>query len=154
MQNVIFDENPHGNERIWVILGCAIGFLACAKHRCTGGWLKLCLNVLWTFWTIWNTQYLLVSGRVSSRYKSTRTPGGCDCRDGRVCNMASCRPVEVIHGCRSPPPKSPRESCGRSAAASLEQHTQLRSGFTQHREHEHELSTHWPLGHVAVTLNL
>ena len=42
MQNVIFDENPHGNERIWVILGCAIGFLACAKHRCTGGWLKLC----------------------------------------------------------------------------------------------------------------
>ena len=42
MQNANFDENPHENERIGVILGCAIGLIACAKHRCTGGWLKLC----------------------------------------------------------------------------------------------------------------
>ena len=41
-QNTNFDENPHENERIRVILGCAIGLIACAKHRCTGGWLKLC----------------------------------------------------------------------------------------------------------------
>ena len=44
VQNATFDENPHENERIRVILGCAIGFLACAKHRCTGGWLKLWLQ--------------------------------------------------------------------------------------------------------------
>ena len=35
--NATFDEN----ERIRVILGCAIGLIACAKHRCVGGWLKL-----------------------------------------------------------------------------------------------------------------
>ena len=39
---LLLNEKPHENERIWVILGCAIGLLiACAKHRCTGGWLKL-----------------------------------------------------------------------------------------------------------------
>ena len=42
VQNATFDENPHENERIWVILGCANSIIACAKHRCTGGWLKLC----------------------------------------------------------------------------------------------------------------
>ena len=26
----------------WVILGCAISSIACAKHGCTGGWLILC----------------------------------------------------------------------------------------------------------------
>ena len=41
VQNVTFDENPHENERIVVILGCANSIIACAKHRCTGGWLKL-----------------------------------------------------------------------------------------------------------------
>ena len=41
VQNATFDENPHENERIRVILGCAIGLIACAKHRCMGGWLKL-----------------------------------------------------------------------------------------------------------------
>ena len=41
MQNATFDENPHENERIRVTLGCAIGSFAYAKHRCTGGWLKL-----------------------------------------------------------------------------------------------------------------
>ena len=45
VQNATFDENPHENERINVILGCAIGLIACAKHRCMGGWLKLCLGV-------------------------------------------------------------------------------------------------------------
>ena len=40
VQNVTFDENPHENERIVVILGCANSMIACAKHRCTGGWLK------------------------------------------------------------------------------------------------------------------
>ena len=42
VQNATFDENPHENERIWVILGCAISPIARAKHGCTGGWLKLC----------------------------------------------------------------------------------------------------------------
>ena len=32
-----------------VILGCAIGSFACAKHRCTGGWLKLCRARCWFF---------------------------------------------------------------------------------------------------------
>ena len=45
MQNATFDENPHENERIWVILGCAISSIACAKHGCTGGWLILCNEV-------------------------------------------------------------------------------------------------------------
>ena len=43
MQNATFDENPHENERIRVILGCAIGFIACTKHRYRGVWLKLCM---------------------------------------------------------------------------------------------------------------
>ena len=42
VQNASFDENPHENERIVVILGCANCIIACAKHRYTGGWLKLC----------------------------------------------------------------------------------------------------------------
>ena len=46
VQNATFDENPHENERIGVILGRAIGLIACAKHRCTGGWLKLCLTMI------------------------------------------------------------------------------------------------------------
>ena len=41
VQNVTFDENPHENERIVVILGCANSIIASAKHKCTGGWLKL-----------------------------------------------------------------------------------------------------------------
>ena len=44
VQNDSFDENPHENERIGVILGCAISSIACAKHGCTGGWLKLWLG--------------------------------------------------------------------------------------------------------------
>ena len=46
VQNVTFDENPHENERIVVILGCANSITACAKHRCTGGWLKLCHDTI------------------------------------------------------------------------------------------------------------
>ena len=42
VQNATFDENPHENERIRVILGCAISSIASAKYRCTGGWLMLC----------------------------------------------------------------------------------------------------------------
>ena len=42
VQNATFDENPHENERIVVILGCANSIIACAKHRWAGGWLKLC----------------------------------------------------------------------------------------------------------------
>ena len=45
VQNATFDENPHENERIVVILGCANSINACAKHRSTGGWLKLCSRV-------------------------------------------------------------------------------------------------------------
>ena len=41
VQNTTFDENPYENERIRVILGCAISSIARAKHRCTGGWLIL-----------------------------------------------------------------------------------------------------------------
>ena len=41
VQNATFDENHQENERIWAILGCAISSIARAKHRCTGGWLKL-----------------------------------------------------------------------------------------------------------------
>ena len=52
VQNATFYENPHENERIVVILGCANSINAWAKHRCTGGWLKLCPHVtenrLWT----------------------------------------------------------------------------------------------------------
>ena len=33
---------PMKMKKIRVTLGCAIGLIACAKHRCTGGWLKLC----------------------------------------------------------------------------------------------------------------
>ena len=50
VQIATFDENPHENERIGVILGCAICFIACAKHRCTGGWLKLWFVHFWTFY--------------------------------------------------------------------------------------------------------
>ena len=32
VQNATFDENPHENERIWVILGCAISLIARAKR--------------------------------------------------------------------------------------------------------------------------
>ena len=42
VQNNTFEENSHENERIGVILGCAISFIAHAKHGCTGGWLILC----------------------------------------------------------------------------------------------------------------
>ena len=42
VQNATFDENPYENERIRVILGCAISSIARAKHRCTGGWLIRC----------------------------------------------------------------------------------------------------------------
>ena len=45
MQNATFDENPHENERIRVILECAISSIASAKHGCTGGWL-----ILWFAW--------------------------------------------------------------------------------------------------------
>ena len=38
-----FDEIPHENGRIRMILGCAINSIACAKHGCLGGWLILCL---------------------------------------------------------------------------------------------------------------
>ena len=43
VQNTTFDENPHENERIMVISGCAISLIARAKHGCTGGWLILCM---------------------------------------------------------------------------------------------------------------
>ena len=42
VQSATFDENPYENERIRVILGCAISSIACAQHRCTGGWLIQC----------------------------------------------------------------------------------------------------------------
>ena len=41
VQNATFDENPHENARIRVILGRALSTIARAKHRCTGGWLIL-----------------------------------------------------------------------------------------------------------------
>ena len=41
VQNVIFEENPHENERIGVFLWCAISYIAHAKHGYTGGWLML-----------------------------------------------------------------------------------------------------------------
>ena len=41
VQNATFVENLHENERIVALLGCANSIIACAKHRCTGGWLKL-----------------------------------------------------------------------------------------------------------------
>ena len=44
-QNDTFEENCYENEMIGVILGCAISFIACAKHGCTGGWLILCVSV-------------------------------------------------------------------------------------------------------------
>ena len=37
----IFMKIPMKMKRNRIILGCAIGLVACAKHRCTGGWLKL-----------------------------------------------------------------------------------------------------------------
>ena len=37
VQNATSKENPHENERIGIILGCAISFIAHAKHRCTVG---------------------------------------------------------------------------------------------------------------------
>ena len=39
VQNDTFEENSHENERIRMILECAISFIARAKHGCTGGWL-------------------------------------------------------------------------------------------------------------------
>ena len=42
VQNTTFDENPHENEKIRLILGCAISSIARAKHGCTGGWLTPC----------------------------------------------------------------------------------------------------------------
>ena len=42
VQNAFFDDIPHENERIRVILGCAISSIARAKHGCTGGWLIPC----------------------------------------------------------------------------------------------------------------
>ena len=33
VQNATFDENPHENERIVVILGCANSTIACAKTQ-------------------------------------------------------------------------------------------------------------------------
>ena len=39
VQNATFDENPYENERIRVLLGCAISSIARAKHGCKGGWL-------------------------------------------------------------------------------------------------------------------
>ena len=41
VQNATIDENPHENERIRVILGCAISSIARAKFSNTGGWLIL-----------------------------------------------------------------------------------------------------------------
>ena len=46
VQNANFDENPHENQRIKVILGCAISSIAHANHRCTGGWLILWLTLI------------------------------------------------------------------------------------------------------------
>ena len=45
----IFMKIPMKMKRNRIILGCAIGLIACAKHRCTGGWLKLWLQfkMLW-----------------------------------------------------------------------------------------------------------
>ena len=44
VQNATFDENSYENERIRVVLGCAISSIARAKHRCMSGWL-----ILWYF---------------------------------------------------------------------------------------------------------
>ena len=41
VQTAPFEENHNENEIIGVILGCAISFIAHAKHGCTGGWLIL-----------------------------------------------------------------------------------------------------------------
>ena len=41
VQNATFDENSYENERISVVLGCAISSIARAKHRCMSGWLIL-----------------------------------------------------------------------------------------------------------------
>ena len=41
VQKDTIEENSHENERIGVILGCAISFIARAKYECTGGWLIL-----------------------------------------------------------------------------------------------------------------
>ena len=41
VQKNTIEENSHENERIGVILGCEISFIARAKHGCTGGWLIL-----------------------------------------------------------------------------------------------------------------
>ena len=38
VQNTTFDENPHENERIMVILGCAIGLICLCKTQ-VQGWL-------------------------------------------------------------------------------------------------------------------
>ena len=38
-RNATFEENSHGNERIVVILGCAISFIAHAQHGLEGDWL-------------------------------------------------------------------------------------------------------------------
>ena len=48
VQNATFDENLHENERIVAISGCANSIIAYAKHRCTGGWLKLWSEGTWT----------------------------------------------------------------------------------------------------------
>ena len=34
VQNADFEENPHENERIGVILGCAISFIAPVQNMC------------------------------------------------------------------------------------------------------------------------
>ena len=48
VQNDTFEENSHENERIGVILGYAISFIARAKHGCAGGWLILWYKRTWT----------------------------------------------------------------------------------------------------------
>ena len=50
-----FDENPHEDERIGVILGCAISSIARAKHECMGGWLLLWFGG-WSRTGGWNVQ--------------------------------------------------------------------------------------------------
>ena len=49
VKNATSEENPHENERIGVILGCTISFIARAKHGCTGGWLILWGEITYPF---------------------------------------------------------------------------------------------------------
>ena len=75
MQNATFDENPHENERIVVILGCAISSIARAKHGCTGGWLILCVNSRKICSILTDVLFMCVLSKLP--YKIMEIPFGC-----------------------------------------------------------------------------